>query len=127
MAGEDYGTGVTKQNPSEWFTGYIYNTGANTVTFQLEESASKGFTEAGYNAGSGDVRQVFHGVIDKLYSIYTTKEGTSGFNMPDHLKMGKAEVKDTANNKKKTVYTFTIEQDQTLTSGNASYIDENNA
>ena len=126
MAGEDYGTGSGNQNPNEWFTGYAYSTAANTVTFQLEESATKGFTEAGYNASSGDIRQAYHGIIDKLYSIYTAKEGTSGFDMPDHMKMGKAEVKDIVNDKTTTVYTFSIEQSAQHISGNASYIDETN-
>ena len=130
MADEDYGIGsggTDIQNPNDWFEDYSYDQNEDRVTFEVNTNeSSKGFGDGKFAAATGDVRAVYHAIIDKLYGQYATKEGTSGFNMPDHMKMGKAEVTDITNSKKTTVYTFSIEQSQTTTSGNASYINENN-
>ena len=120
MAGEDYGTGADNQNPSEWLSGYAYTDASDRATVDITpliSASTEGFTDAGMNGISGDVRMVYHAIIDHLMESYLAKENTTDFDMPKDMSMSKAEVLDSTNQKKTTVYTFRITQGATVTGG----------
>ena len=116
MAGEDYGTGSSNVNPSEWITGYSV---ANNTDITLDVADATGdaqidIANADLVAASGDVRSAYHAIIRQLFHDYNTKNTDGTTNMPDDMVMTKSTVKNvtppSSQSTQTHVYTFRIKE-----------------